>query len=99
MCIRDRISIFVSHLGYRRQVDRGQVAPVNFRMPGAPVTNYVCRTFLVVLSRYIMFDFSNPHWYYSLLAGVLIIVATTVGYEFSKRHVAKNCLLYTSRCV
>lgn len=86
------ISIFVSHLGYRRQVDRGQVAPVHFRMPGAPVTNYVCLTFLVVLSLYIMFDFSNPHWYYSLLAGVLIIVATTVGYEFSKRHVAKKGL-------
>ena len=86
------ISIFVSHLGYRRQVDRGQVAPVHFKMPGAPVTNYVCLTFLVVLSLYIMFDFSNPHWYYSLLAGVLIIVATTVGYEFSKRHVAKKGL-------
>lgn len=86
------ISIFVSHLGYRRQVARGQVAPVHFKMPGAPVTNYVCLVFLTVLSLYIMFDFSNPRWYYSLLAGVLILVATNIGYEISRRHVRRNGL-------
>ncbi|RLZ04044.1 amino acid permease [Kocuria tytonicola] len=86
------ISIFVSHLGYRRQVSRGLLPGVHFKMPGAPVTNWVCLVFLSVLSLYIMFDLSNPHWYYSLLAGVLILVATNIGYEFSKRHVAKNGL-------
>ena len=86
------ISIFVSHIGYRRQVARGQVRGVSFRLPGAPVTNYVCLAFLVLLSLYIMFDMTNPHWYYSLIAGIVILVGTNIGYEISKRHVAKHGL-------
>ena len=86
------ISIFVSHIGYRRQVARGQVHAVDFRMPGAPVTNYLCLAFLVLVALYIMFDFSNPHWYYSALAGVLILVGTNIGYQVSERHVGKHGL-------
>lgn len=86
------ISIFVSHLGYRRKVARGEAHAVNFRMPGAPVTNYICLVFLIAVALYIMFDFSNPHWYYSLIAGVVIVVGTTIGFSASKRSVAKNGL-------
>lgn len=61
-------------------------------MPGAPVTNYICLVFLIAVALYIMFDFSNPHWYYSLIAGVVIVVGTTIGYSLSERNVAKNGL-------
>lgn len=53
------ISIFVSHIGYRRKVAWRSALPVNFRMPGAPVTNYICLAFLIIVALYIMFDFSN----------------------------------------
>ena len=33
-----------------------------------------------------MFDLSNPTWYYSLIAGVVIVVSTNVGYEITKRQ-------------
>jgi len=86
------ISIFVSHLGYRRAVARGDAHAVGFRMPGAPVTNWVCLAFLVAVALYMMFDVRNPTWYYSLIAGVLILVGTNVGYELSRRRVARHGL-------
>ena len=39
-----------------------------------------------------MFDLSNPTWYYSLIAGIVILVGTDIGYEISTRHVAKHGL-------
>lgn len=48
--------------------------------------------FLTAVTLYIMFDFSNPHWYYSLIAGVVLVVGTIIGYGVSERHVAKNGL-------
>ena len=38
--------IVIAHLGYRRAVDRGEAAPVSFRMPGAPYTNWLVLIFL-----------------------------------------------------
>ena len=39
--------IVIAHLGYRRAVERGEAAPVSFRMPGAPYTNWLVLIFLV----------------------------------------------------
>lgn len=86
------ISIFVSHLGYRRAVARGTVPAVGFRMPGAPVTNWICLVFLVAVALYMMFDLRNPTWYYSLIAGAVILLGTTVGYEVTSRRVARDGL-------
>lgn len=86
------IFVFVSHLGYRRAVARGDAHAVGFRMPGAPVTNWVCLVFLVAVAGYMMLDVRNPHWYYSLIAGVLILVGTNAGYEVSRRRVDKHGL-------
>lgn len=86
------ISILVSHLGYRRAVARGRAHAVDFRLPGAPATNVIALVFLGAVALYIMFDQSNPHWYYSLIAGVVIVVGTNVGYEISKRHVLRHGL-------
>ncbi|GGC77996.1 L-asparagine permease [Tersicoccus solisilvae] len=86
------ISILVSHLGYRRAVAAGRAHAVHFRLPGAPVTTWVALAFLVGVALYVMFDQANPHWYYSLIAGVVILVATNVGYELSRRHVQRHGL-------
>lgn len=84
------ISIFLSHLGYRRAVSAGRVPQVDFKMPGAPYTDYLCLAFLLAVALYMMFDFSNPHWYYSLIAGALILGGTTLGYEVSRRRRAQD---------
>jgi AAT family amino acid transporter/D-serine/D-alanine/glycine transporter len=42
--------IMVSHLGYRRAVRDGRVAAASFRMPGAPVVNWVVVAFLLFVT-------------------------------------------------
>lgn len=86
------VVILVSHLGYRRAVARGRAHAVSFRLPGAPVTNAVALVFLLAVALYIMLDQTNPRWYYSLVAGVVILVGTNVGYEISRRHVHRHGL-------
>ncbi len=42
--------IMVSHLGYRRAVRDGRVAAASFRMPGAPVVNWLVIAFLLFVT-------------------------------------------------
>jgi amino acid transporter, AAT family len=42
--------IMVAHLGYRRAVRDGRVAAASFRMPGAPVVNWVIVAFLLFVT-------------------------------------------------
>jgi amino acid transporter, AAT family len=42
--------IMVAHLGYRRAVRDGRVAAASFRMPGAPVVNWVVVAFLLFVT-------------------------------------------------
>jgi AAT family amino acid transporter/D-serine/D-alanine/glycine transporter len=42
--------IMVSHLGYRRAVSDGRVAAASFRMPGAPVVNWLVVAFLLFVT-------------------------------------------------
>jgi amino acid transporter, AAT family len=42
--------IMVAHLGYRRAVRDGRVAEASFRMPGAPVVNWVIVAFLLFVT-------------------------------------------------
>ena len=37
-------------------------------------------------------DFSSANWYYTLVAGVLMLVGTNVGYEIGRRRLARNGL-------
>ena len=42
--------IMVAHLGYRRAVREGRVATASFRMPGAPVVNWLVLAFLLFVT-------------------------------------------------
>ena len=42
--------IMVSHVGYRRAVSEGRVAAASFRMPGAPVVNWLVVAFLLFVT-------------------------------------------------
>ena len=42
--------ILVAHRNYRRAVAAGRAAPAPFRMPGAPVANWVVLAFLVLVT-------------------------------------------------
>jgi len=71
--------IMIAHLGYRRAVARGEAAPVAFRMPGAPVANWLVVAFLVLVAVFLGFDPSTrvalyvaPVWFALLIAGFLL---------------------------
>jgi len=76
--------ILVSHANYRRAVAQGRVAPAPFRMPGAPLANWIVLAFLVLVTVMLARDpdtrvalYVAPVWF-----GILI-----VGYLWSKRGV------------
>lgn len=67
--------ILVSHANYRRAVAQGRVAPAPFRMPGAPLANWIVLGFLVLVSVMLARDpdtrvalYVAPVWF-----GILIV--------------------------
>jgi L-asparagine permease len=80
------IAIFVSHLGFRRRVAAGTIDQPNFRMPGSPYTDWICLAFLALAFVALTFDLSNPHWYYTLIASVILIGIHLLTYEYYRRR-------------
>ena len=75
--------IMLSHIGYRRAVARGEAKAVDYRMPGAPVTNWLVLVFLAMVAVFLGVDESTrvaiyvaPVWF-ALLA---------IGYRLTKRE-------------
>ena len=68
--------IMVAHLGYRRAVREGRVAAASFRMPGAPVVNWLVVAFLLFVTVMLWLRpdtrvalFVAPVWFGLLAAG------------------------------
>jgi L-asparagine permease len=79
------IAIFVSHLGYRRRVAAGLLPKPTFRMPGAPVTDWICLVALAALALSMMFDVNDPHWYYSPIGAAVLLGVHNLTYEYYRR--------------
>jgi L-asparagine permease len=86
------IAIFVSHLGFRRQVKAGRISLPSFRMPGAPYTDWICLVALVAMFLWLVFDQRNPHWWHGLIAAVALLVVHNLTFEVAKRRVAGHGL-------
>lgn len=68
--------IMVAHLGYRRAVRDGRVAAASFRMPGAPVVNWLVVAFLLFVTAMLWLQpdtrvalFVAPVWFGLLAVG------------------------------
>lgn len=75
--------IMLSHIGYRKAVERGEAKAVGYRMPGAPYTNWMVLGFLAMVAVFLGFDegtrvalYVAPVWF-GLLA---------IGYYATKRE-------------
>ncbi|ACL59847.1 amino acid permease [Methylobacterium nodulans] len=73
--------IVIAHLGYRKAVAAGEAAPVSYRMPGSPYTNWFVVAFLALVSVFLGLDegtrvalYVAPVWF-ALLG---------VGYQLTK---------------
>jgi L-asparagine permease len=85
------VSIFVAHLGFRREVAAGRIPPSSFRMPGAPATDWICLAALALVFVSLIFNFSDPHWYYNLIAAVVLVGVHLLSYEyFSRKRVREG---------
>jgi AAT family amino acid transporter/D-serine/D-alanine/glycine transporter len=70
--------ILVAHANYRRAVAQGRVAPAPFRMPGAPLANWIVLAFLVLVSVMLARDpdtrvalYVAPVWFALLIGSYL----------------------------
>lgn len=81
------ISILVSHIGYRRRVEAGLLSEVAFRQPGGALTSKVVAAIFLAMFAWMSFDFRNPHWYYAVIASVVLLGGATLVYAyFSRKH-------------
>jgi AAT family amino acid transporter/D-serine/D-alanine/glycine transporter len=86
--------IMIAHRNYRKAVSIGQARAVAFRMPGAPVMNWVVVGFMVVVSGLLALDagtrvalYVAPIWFallglgyrFSRAAGVQVVPAAMAG--------------------
>jgi AAT family amino acid transporter/D-serine/D-alanine/glycine transporter len=77
--------IMVAHRNYRRAVDAGKIKASSFRMPGAPVANYLVLAFLVGVIPTFWFNDDNrvalyvaPVWFGLLYIGYSLTRARAV---------------------
>jgi amino acid transporter, AAT family len=68
--------IMISHLGYRKAVAVGRARAVSFRMPGAPIVNWLVVAFIVLVAAMLAFDpdtrvalYVAPVWFGLLAIG------------------------------
>jgi AAT family amino acid transporter/D-serine/D-alanine/glycine transporter len=71
--------ILTAHLGYRRAVAAGRVEASPYRMPGAPVVNYLVLAFLALVLVLLAFDegtrvalYVGPIWFAILAVGYFV---------------------------
>ena len=78
------ITIFLSHLGFLRQVDQGLVPAPTFRA-GGRVVDYICLALLGAMALWMLFNFTNPTWYYPPIAVAIVMVVLTIAYGIVRR--------------
>jgi amino acid transporter, AAT family len=68
--------IVIAHLGYRKAVAAGQAAPVSYRMPGTPYSNWFVVAFLILVAAFLGVDadtrvalYVAPVWFAVLAIG------------------------------
>ena len=74
--------IMVSHLGYRRAVSEGRVAAASFRMPGAPVVNWLVIAFLLFVTAMLSLQ---PDTRVALYVAPVWFALLAVGYFFGAK--------------
>jgi len=78
--------ILIAHMGYRKAVAEGRVEPSSFRMPGAPITNWIALAFIALVTMFLALD---PSTRVALYVAPVWFAILAVGYRLTKsREVA-----------
>ena len=73
--------IVIAHMGYRKAVAEGRAEPSSFRMPGAPVTNWIALAFIVLVTLFLALD---PGTRIALYIAPLWFGILALGYRLTK---------------
>jgi AAT family amino acid transporter len=76
------IIIMVAHLYYLKRVQAGEIKRGHFRLPGAPVTNWIVIFFLLVVVVLLAFDEGTR---IALYVGPIWFIIVAIGYAIVKR--------------
>jgi amino acid transporter, AAT family len=79
--------IAIAHLGYRKAVAEGRARPVDYRLPGAPYTNWFVVVFLILVAAFLALDESTR---VALYVAPVWFAILTVGYLVAKSRAAKT---------
>jgi AAT family amino acid transporter/D-serine/D-alanine/glycine transporter len=73
--------ILIAHMGYRKAVAEGRAEPSSFRMPGAPVTNWIGLAFIALVTLFLALD---PDTRVALYVAPIWFGILALGYRFTK---------------
>jgi AAT family amino acid transporter len=77
--------ILIAHMGYRKAVAEGRAAPSPFRMPGAPVTNWIALAFIALVTAFLALD---PNTRVALYVAPVWFAILAVGYNLNRARAA-----------
>jgi AAT family amino acid transporter/D-serine/D-alanine/glycine transporter len=77
------IIIMFAHLKYHQKVKEGKIKRSHFRMPGAPITNWIVILFLIGVLVLMAFDAGTR---IALIVGPIWFIILTIGYQVVKRR-------------
>ncbi|KVQ61220.1 amino acid permease [Burkholderia territorii] len=80
--------IVMCQILFRRAVNRGELSPVSFRMPGAPFTSWLTLAFLVSVLVMMAFDYPGGTWTVAMIP--VVVLALVVGWKLAKRGAARE---------
>ena len=80
--------IVMCQILFRRAVNRGELSPVSFRMPGAPFTSWLTLGFLVSVLVLMGFDYPGGTWTVAMIP--VVVLALVVGWKLAKRGAARD---------
>jgi L-asparagine permease len=80
--------IVVCQMRLRRAIDRGEIEPVAFRMPCAPLTSWITLVFL--LSVLVLMAFDYPDGTYTIAAIPIVAVLLSMGWAVLKGTTGRN---------
>jgi len=80
--------IVMCQILFRRAVNRGELSPVSFRMPGAPFTSWLTLGFLVSVLVLMAFDYPGGTWTVGMIP--VVVLALVIGWKLAKRGAARE---------
>jgi amino acid transporter, AAT family len=79
-------TIMICHLAYRRKVSRGEASRAAFRLPGAPISNWIVLVFIGFVAVLLLFDAGTRVAYYTAAIWFAVLFSAEWLSRARERH-------------